>query len=184
MCDADMFGRLEMPIRLSSNTFKAFSSDGFLLNRLPESSMADNIDISPATRDDISTLAAIWPVTMRTNPVMNFIFPSHIYDSSAPFAYILRVYEKASLRRTNHFLKATHRKSGEITGFALFKVEAGETRTGSLEKSGLNEKEEPPLPENTDKELYDLYFGGRARKEEMHMAAQNYAGRFCYSGGI
>lgn len=135
--------------------------------------MADNVVLSPASESDIPTLAAVWPITMRINPVMNFIFPNQIYDSSAPFTYILRVYEHAFQHGSGHFLKATCRKTGEIVGFAGFKIKDG------AEKDGLNGKKpqiHPPLPDVSDRGLYDLYFGGRARKEELHMAAQNYAG--------
>lgn len=142
------------------------------------SSMADNVVLSRASRNDISTLAAIWPITMRINPVMNLIFPNQTYDSSAPFAYILRVYEQALQQGTTHFLKATCRKTGKTVGFAGFKVKHG------AERDGLKAKElqpHPPLPDNSDRELYNVYFGGRVRKEELHMTAQNYAGKSCCS---
>ena len=145
------------------------------------SNMADIVVLSPASRNDISTLAAIWPITMRINPVMNFIFPNQIYDPSAPYAYILRVYEQALQQGTTHFLKATCRKTGKIVGFAGFKVKDG------AEKNGLKAKEiipHPPLPDNSNRELYNLYFGGRVRKEELHMTAQNYAGTsYCSEAG-
>lgn len=92
---------------------------------------------------------------------MDFVFSNQTYDSSAPFAYILRVYERALQQGTSHFVKATCRKTGKVVGFAGFKVRNG------AEKDELNVKElqpRPPLLDNSDRELYNLYFGGRARK--------------------
>ena len=63
---------------------------------------------------------------------------------------------------------------GRLSGFAAFKSEGGAV------KDGFNRKElkkHPPLPDGSDLELYDSYFGGRARKELLHKGAKNYAGK-------
>ena len=110
--------------------------------------------------------------TMRINPVMNFVFPNHLYDFSAPREYIHHVYEQAFRRGTSHFAKATCKETGEMVGYVSFRVEDGK---GDGEQ---NSKTLHPLPKDADLELYHMYFGGRARKEKEHMAGLKYACEF------
>ena len=66
--------------------YKASSSgDTYLLQRDGLGpNTARNMVLSPASRSDISTLASVWPTTMRINPLLNSVFPNQTYDSSAP----------------------------------------------------------------------------------------------------
>ena len=128
------------------------------------SSMADEVEITPASPEDIPTMASIWPQIMRINPVMNFVFPNYLCDFPAPREYIHHVYELAFRRGTSHFAKATCKETGEMVGYVSFRVEDGKGN-GEQRSKTLH-----PLPKDADLELYDMYFGGRARKEKEHMA--------------
>ena len=144
--------------------------------------MAEDIDVSPASVKDIPTFAAIWTVSMKINPVMNFIFPNQIYDASAPYEYIRHVYEHASRQAGYQFVKATSKTTGETVGYCGFRKVEGSTEGVDERKNAVEPhhekdlKPQHPLPYNTDMDLYDEYFRGRARKESMHMAGQRYAG--------
>ncbi|KAL2045976.1 hypothetical protein ABVK25_011865 [Lepraria finkii] len=127
--------------------------------------MADEVDVTPASPEDIPTIASIWLQTMRTNPVMDFVFSNHLYGSSAPRKYVPHMYEQAFRQGTSHFAKATYKETCEMVGYMSFRVEDGKGNDKQ------NSKAPYPLLKDADLELYDMYFGGRARKEKKHVSS-------------
>ena len=80
------------------------------------------VDIFPALIQDVTALAAIWPVSMRANPVMNFMFPNQIYDSRAPHEYIRLKYEHLFRQPGSYFIKASDEQTGEIVGYLGYRL--------------------------------------------------------------
>lgn len=127
--------------------------------------MADEVDVTPASPEDIPTIASIWPQTMRTNPVMDFVFSNHLYGCSAPRKYVHHMYEQAFRQGTSHFAKATCKETCEMVGYMSFRVEDGKGNDKQ------NSKAPHPLLRDADLELYDMYFGGHAKKEKKHVSS-------------
>ena len=133
--------------------------------------MVDTVEIGAATLSDIPAMAAIWPLTMRPNPVMNFIFPDHLYDVSAPQRYIQVVYERVFKKPNTLFFKATCRLTQELVGFIGFRYLDENTEQKSIELLAP-----PHLPMNADIKLYNNYFGGREEREKRISARKPYVG--------